>query len=64
LFIGYYGPALAAKALRESPSLVAGFLAVQLVDMCFFMLAYFGVEKWHPNPAITGFMPVDLYYMP
>ena len=64
MFIGHYAPALAAKALRNSPSLTAGFLAVQLVDIGFFLLAYFGVEKWDPNPAISGIMPVDLYYMP
>jgi hypothetical protein len=27
-------------------------------------LAYFGIEKWRPNPTITGITPVDLYYMP
>jgi len=64
LFIGHYGPAFAAQAIRRSPSLMAGFVAVQLVDIGFFSLAYFGVENWRPNPSIAGIMPVDLYYMP
>jgi len=64
LFIGHYGPALAAQAIRKSPSLMVGFIAVQLVDIGFFSLAYLGVEKWRLNPSIVGIMPVDLYYMP
>lgn len=64
MFVGHYAPALALKAVRKSPSLAAGFLAVQLVDIGFFSLSYFGIEKWRPNGAIQGFMPVDLYFMP
>lgn len=64
MFIGHYAPAFAAKAVRNSPSLAICFIAVQLVDIGFFSLAYFGVEKWRPDPAISGIMPVDLYYMP
>ena len=43
---------------------MAGFVAVQLVDIGFFSLAYFGIEKWRLNPSIAGIMPIDLYYMP
>lgn len=43
---------------------MAGFVAVQLIDIGFFTLAYFGVEKWRLDPSIAGIMPVDLYYMP
>jgi len=64
MFIGHYAPALAAQAIRRSPSLLTGFIAVQLVDIGFFSLAYFGVEKWRLDPSIAGIMPVDLYYMP
>jgi len=64
MFIGHYGPAFAAQAIRGAPSLMAGFVAVQLVDIGFFSLAYFGVEKWRLNPSVAGIMPVDLYYMP
>ena len=64
MFIGHYAPALAARAMRKPPSLLVCFVAVQLVDIGFFSLAYFGIEKWRPDPAIVGIMPVDLYYMP
>ena len=64
MFIGHYAPAFAAKAVRKSPSLAVCFVAVQLVDIGFFSLSYFGIEKWRPNPAISGITPVDLYYMP
>ncbi|SPE28426.1 conserved membrane hypothetical protein [Burkholderiales bacterium] len=64
MFIGHYAPAFAARALRNSPGLATCFVAVQLVDIAFFTLAYLGVEKWRPDPGITGIMPVDLYYMP
>ena len=64
MFVGHYAPALALKAVRKSPSLAAGFLAVQLLDIGFFPLSYFGIEKWAANPALQGFMPVDLYFMP
>ena len=64
MFIGHYAPAFAAKAVRKSPSLAVLFVAVQLVDVGFFSLSYFGIEKWRPNRAIPGITPVDLYYMP
>ena len=64
MFIGHYAPALALQGVRKSPSLMAGFIAVQLVDIGFFSLNLLGIEKWRLNPAITGLMPVDLYYMP
>lgn len=64
MFIGHYAPALAVRKLRGSPSLALGFIAVQLVDIGFFSFAYFGIERWRPDPAIHGIMPVDLYYMP
>ena len=64
MFVAHYAPALALKAFKKSPSLAAGFVAVQLIDIGFFSLSYFGIEKWAANPALKGFMPVDLYYMP
>jgi hypothetical protein len=64
MFIGHYAPAFALKAVRKSPSLAACFVAVQLLDIGFFSLAYFGVEKWRPDSGLTGIMPVDLYFMP
>jgi hypothetical protein len=64
MFVGHYAPVFALAAARRSPGLGAGFVAVQLVDIGFFSLSYFGIEKWALNPALQGFMPVDLYYMP
>lgn len=64
MFVGHYAPVFALKAVRRSPGLAAGFVAVQLVDIGFFSLSYFGIEKWAANPSLRGFMPVDLYFMP
>jgi membrane-bound metal-dependent hydrolase YbcI (DUF457 family) len=64
MFIGHYSLAFAAKAVRRSPSLAAGFIAVQLVDIGFFTLAWLGVEKWRFDATLTGIMPFDLYYFP
>jgi membrane-bound metal-dependent hydrolase YbcI (DUF457 family) len=64
MFIGHYAPALAARALPKAPALATGFIAVQLIDVGFFSLSWFGVEKWRPNLAVEGFSPMDLYFMP
>lgn len=64
MFVGHYAPVFALAAARRAPGLGAGFVAVQLVDLGFFSLSYFGIEKWRPNPTLEGFMPIDLYYMP
>ncbi|MBP6013020.1 MAG: hypothetical protein KBA31_12405 [Alphaproteobacteria bacterium] len=64
MFVGHYAPVFALRAVRQSPGLAAGFVAVQLVDIGFFSLSYFGIEKWAANPSLTGFTPVDLYFMP
>ncbi len=64
MFVGHYAPAFALKAVRKSPGLAAGFIAVQLVDIGFFSLTYFGIEKWRPNPSLQGMRKIDLYYMP
>jgi hypothetical protein len=64
MFVGHYAPVFALAAVRRSPGLAAGFVAVQLVDIGFMALSYVGIEKWRVNPAIAGFMPIDLYYMP
>ena len=64
MFVGHYAPAFAFKAVRKSPGLAAGFLAVQAIDIGFFTLTYFDVEKWRPNPDLPGMRKIDLYYMP
>lgn len=64
MFVGHYAPVFALAAARRSPGLAAGFIAVQLVDIGFFSLSFFGIERWALNPSLAGFMPIDLYYMP
>lgn len=64
MFVGHYAPVFALAAVRRSPGLAAGFVAVQLVDLGFMSLSYFGIEKWRANPELTGFTPIDLYFMP
>lgn len=64
MFVGHYAPAFAFKAVRNSPGLAAGFLAVQAIDIGFFTLTYFDVEKWRPNPDLPGMRKIDLYFMP
>ena len=64
MFVGHYAPVFAIAAVRRDPGLATGFVAVQLIDLGFMSLSYFGIEKWRANPAITGFNPVDLYFMP
>lgn len=64
MFVGHYAPVFAIAAVRRDPGLATGFIAVQLVDLGFMSLSYVGIEKWRANPAITGFTPIDLYFMP
>ena len=64
MFVGHYAPVFALAAARREPGLATGFVAVQLIDLGFMSLSYFGIEKWRANPTIEGFTPIDLYYMP
>jgi len=64
MFVGHYAPALALKAVRNGPGLAASFLAVQAIDIGFFTLTYFDIEKLRPNPELPGMRKIDLYYMP
>lgn len=64
MFVGHYAPVFALAAIRRDPGLATGFVAVQLIDLGFMSLSYFGIEKWRANPSIEGFTPIDLYFMP
>jgi hypothetical protein len=64
MFVGHYGPSLAAKALNGSVPLWALFLAVQLVDVFWAIFVLLGIEKVRIAPGITATNPLDLYYMP
>jgi membrane-bound metal-dependent hydrolase YbcI (DUF457 family) len=61
MFIGHYGPALAARALPNAPGLAAGFVAVQLVDIGFLTLTLLDIEKWAVNLSLPGLNPIDFY---
>ena len=64
MFVGHYGPSLAAKALKKSIPLWVLFLAAQLVDVFWAIFVLLGIEKVRIAPGITATSPLDLYYMP
>ena len=64
MFVGHYGPAFAAKAVRKSIPLWVLFLAVQLVDVQWAIFVLLGIEKVRIVPGFTATNPLDLYYMP
>lgn len=65
MFIGHWAPAFAAAAISpKAPRLGTLFIAGQLVDWGFAVLAIFGIEKLRIVPGITVMNAMDLYYMP
>lgn len=64
MFIGHYGPALAAKAPVKAIPLWILFIAVQWLDVCWSALVLMGIEKVRIVPGFTEGSPLDLYYMP
>jgi hypothetical protein len=64
MFVGHYGPSLAAKAARNSVPLWVLFIAVQLLDVFWSFFVLLGIEKVRIVPGITATNPLDLYYMP
>jgi len=64
MFVGHYGPSLAAKAVNKTIPLWVLFLAVQWMDVCWTVLVLLGIEKVRIVPGITAANPLDLYYMP
>lgn len=65
MFIGHFAPAFVAAAISpKTPRLGTMFVAAQLVDWGFFMLATVGVERMRIDPAVSVMVPFDLYYMP
>jgi len=64
MFIGHYGPALAAKAPVKAIPLWVLFVAVQWLDVSWSALVLMGVEKVRIVPGFTEGSPLDLYYMP
>lgn len=64
MFIGHYGPALAAKSIEKRLPLGLLFLAVQWLDVVWSGLVMLGVEKLRITPGLTQASALDLYYMP
>jgi len=64
MFIGHYGPALAAKPIVKPIPLWLLFVAVQWLDVCWSALVLSGVEKVRIVPGFTQGSPLDLYFMP
>lgn len=64
MFIGHYGPALAAPALVRSVPLWALFFAVQFIDVVWSVLILAGIEQVRIVPGFTAMSPLDLHHMP
>jgi hypothetical protein len=64
MFIGHYGPALAAKAFAKAVPLWVLFVAAQWVDFLWAALVIVGVEHARIIANFFGLSPLDLYYMP
>jgi hypothetical protein len=64
MFIGHYGPALAAKPAQKAIPLWLLFVAVQWMDFCWAALILLGVEKASIVPGFTQGSALDLYFMP
>lgn len=61
MVIGHYAAALYAATLPRAPRLGPLFVAAQLVDIAFFLLALAGVEHYAVQPWFTAMSPLDLY---
>jgi hypothetical protein len=64
MFIGHYGPALAAKAVAKTVPLWVLFIAAQWVDFLWAIFVIVGVEKARIIADFFGLSPLDLYFMP
>jgi len=64
MFVGHYGPAFAAKAAREPPSLGAAFIAVQLVDFAWSGFILAGIEHARIVPGYLALSSLSLDDMP
>lgn len=65
MFIGHFAPAFIAAAVSpERPRLGTMFVAAQLVDWGFFLLAMGGIERMRIDPGASVMVPFDLYHMP
>ena len=64
MFIGHYGAALAARAVKPAIPLWQLFVAVQLVDFAWAGLVLAGIEKFDVAPGFMEASILDLHHMP
>jgi hypothetical protein len=64
MYVGHYAPALALRARYREVPLWALFLAVQAVDILFFVLVPLGIERMAIDPSRSGFLALRLLFMP
>lgn len=64
MFVGHFGAALAASAVRGAPKMPVLILASQLTDFAFFALALTGAERFRVVEGITDLNHLDLYHLP
>ncbi|KAA3633518.1 MAG: hypothetical protein DWP97_08970 [Calditrichaeota bacterium] len=64
MFIGHYGVGFALKKFDSILSLGWLFIAVQLVDIFWTILIFFGIERVEIVPGITEANPLDFVYYP
>jgi len=64
MFAGHYAPAYAIKRGFPEAPLWALFLAVQAVDVLFFVLVPLGIERMAIRPGMSGPLAMDLQHLP
>ena len=64
MFVGHYAVSLAVKAKSPEIPLWHLFLAVQFVDILFFGLSFFRIERFNVIPDYTASTHFELVYMP
>ena len=64
MFVGHYAVSLAVKAKKPEIPLWQLFLAVQFVDILFFGLSFFRIERFNLIPDYTASTHFELVYMP
>ena len=64
MFIGHYGAAFAARAVKPAIPLWQLFVAVQLVDFAWAGLVLVGIEKFDVTPGFMEASILDLHHMP
>lgn len=64
MLIGHYGAALGLRSVSSALPLWVLFLAVQAVDIAFFILSPLGIEELQFFPGVTGPLAMDLVSIP